>query len=125
MRGFDRLGFRTPLELLDKSHAVDQLLDLEQMINSRAFTGFCNLHGFTQRMLFINMDTRLIGLGGSVVERLTNHLAKTGIRPSFLCFELSERFDNASIRSWPNSSGSCAVRVSNLQSTISASDLAV
>jgi EAL domain-containing protein (putative c-di-GMP-specific phosphodiesterase class I) len=95
MRGFERLGFRTPLELLDKAHAVDQLLDLEQMINSRAFTGFCDLPGYTQRMLFINMDARLIGLGGSVAERLTNHLAKTGIRASSLCFELSERFDNA------------------------------
>jgi diguanylate cyclase (GGDEF)-like protein len=95
MRGHDRLGFQSPLELLDKAHDVGQLLELEQMINSRAFAGFGALPGNTQRMLFINMDARLISLGSNIVERLTNHLAKTGIRPSSICFELSERFDNA------------------------------
>lgn len=95
MRGHDRLGFRSPLELLDKAHDVGQLLELEQMVNSRAFGNFGALHGYAQRMLFINMDARLIGLGSNIVERLTSHLAKAGIRPSSICFELSERFDNA------------------------------
>ncbi len=95
MRGYDRLGFQSPLELLDKAHDVNQLLELEQMVNSRAFAGFGGLPGHNQRMLFINMDARLIGLGSNIVERLTNHLAKAGIRPSSICFELSERFDNA------------------------------
>jgi EAL domain-containing protein (putative c-di-GMP-specific phosphodiesterase class I)/GGDEF domain-containing protein len=95
MRGYDRLGFQSPLELLDKAHDVNQLLELEQMINSRAFAEFGGLPGYNQRMLFINMDARLIGLGSDIVERLTNHLTKAGIRPSSICFELSERFDNA------------------------------
>jgi diguanylate cyclase (GGDEF)-like protein len=95
MRGYDRLGFQSPLELLDKAHDVDQLLELEQMVNSRALAGFGGLPGYNQRMLFINMDARLIGLGSDIVERLTNHLTKAGIRPSSICFELSERFDNA------------------------------
>ncbi|UXN59923.1 GGDEF domain-containing protein [Phyllobacterium zundukense] len=95
MRGYDRLGFQSPLQLLDKAHDVDQLLELEQVINSRAFAEFGGLPGYSQRMLFINMDARLIGLGSDIVERLTNHLTKAGIRPSSICFELSERFDNA------------------------------
>ncbi len=46
-------------------------------------------------MLFINVDARLINIGSGIVEKLTNHLAKAIIRPSSICFELSERFDNA------------------------------
>ncbi len=40
MRGFDRLGFESPLELLDKAYDVGQLAELEQMVNSRAFAAF-------------------------------------------------------------------------------------
>ncbi len=95
MRGYDRLGFQSPLELLDKAYDVGQLLELEQMVNSRAFASFSGLPGYAQRMLFINIDARLIGTGGDIIEKLTYQLAKANIRPSSICFELSERFDNA------------------------------
>ncbi|SDN89048.1 GGDEF domain-containing protein [Phyllobacterium sp. OV277] len=94
MRGFDRLGFGSPPELLDKAYDVGQLAELEQMINIRAFAGFSGLPGFAHRMLFINIDARLISLGNNFVERLTTQLIKASIRPSSICFELSERFDN-------------------------------
>ncbi|NWP84878.1 EAL domain-containing protein, partial [Escherichia coli] len=84
----------SPPELLDKAHDVGQLAELEQMINGRAFAGFSGLPGFTHRMLFINIDARLISLGTNFIERLTQQLIKAGIRPSSICFELSERFDN-------------------------------
>ena len=95
MRGYDRLGFQSPLELLDKAHDVGQLLELENMINNRAFAGFSGLPGYAQRMLFINVDSRLINIGDEVVEKLSRYLAKANIRPSSICFEMSERFDNA------------------------------
>ncbi|MBX4413261.1 EAL domain-containing protein, partial [Mycobacterium tuberculosis] len=40
------------------------------------------------------IDARLISLGTNFIERLTQQLIKAGIRPSSICFELSERFDN-------------------------------
>ncbi len=94
MRGFQRLGFSSPLELLDKAEEAGQLLALEQMINSRAFAAFASLPDFAARTLFVNFDSRLIGAEGDMVERLGSHLQRAGIPPSSICFELSERFDN-------------------------------
>ncbi|HEV7319569.1 MAG TPA: GGDEF domain-containing protein [Ensifer sp.] len=94
MRGFQKLGFASPLELLDKAHDVGQLLALEHMINSRAVAGFATLPDHAARTLFLNFDSRLVGGEGDTVERLVNHLKRAGIAPSSLCFELSERFDS-------------------------------
>ncbi|QRM54630.1 GGDEF domain-containing protein [Sinorhizobium sp. BG8] len=94
MRGFDRLGFRSPLDLLDRAHEAGQLLAVEHMINSRALAAFAALPDFASRTLFINLDSRLVGVGGDVVERLTSHLKRAGIPASSICFEISERFQN-------------------------------
>lgn len=93
MRGHDRLGFASPLELLDKAEAAGQLLALEHLINSRAVAAFATLPEFAARTLFLNFDSRLVGGEGDTVERLVNHLKRANIAPSALCFELSERFD--------------------------------
>jgi diguanylate cyclase (GGDEF)-like protein len=94
MRGFERLGFNSPLELLDRAEATGQLMPLEHMINARAFAGFAGLPEFSARTLFVNFDARLIGMEGDIVERLSSHLKRADIPPSSICFELSERFDN-------------------------------
>ena len=94
MRGFDRLGFRSPLDLLDRAHEAGQLLPLEHMVNSRAIAAFAALPDFQSRTLFINLDSRLVSVGSDVLERLTGHLKRAGIPASSLCFEISERFDN-------------------------------
>ncbi|MDQ0319502.1 diguanylate cyclase (GGDEF)-like protein [Pararhizobium capsulatum DSM 1112] len=94
MRGFERLGFNSPLELLDRAEATGQLLALEHMINSRAFAGFAGMPDFASRTLFVNFDARLIGMEDDIVERLSSHLKRAEIPPSSICFELSERFDN-------------------------------
>jgi diguanylate cyclase (GGDEF)-like protein len=93
MRGFERLGFASPLELLDKAEGAGQLLALEHLINSRAVAAFATLPDFSARTLFLNFDSRLVGGEGDIVERLVNHLKRSNIAPSALCFELSERFD--------------------------------
>ncbi|MDK1480888.1 EAL domain-containing protein, partial [Sinorhizobium sp. 6-117] len=94
MRGFQRLGFASPLELLDKAEEVGQLLALEHLINSRAVAAFATVPDFATRTLFLNFDSRLVGGEGDIVERLVNHLKRANIAPSSLCFELSERFDS-------------------------------
>ncbi|MCA1441600.1 GGDEF domain-containing protein [Ensifer sp. IC4062] len=94
MRGFQRLGFSSPLELLDKAEEVGQLLALEHLINSRAVAAFATIPDFSARTLFLNFDSRLVGGEDDLVERLVNHLKRANIAPSSLCFELSERFDS-------------------------------
>jgi len=94
MRGFDRLGFRSPLDLLDRAHEAGQLLALEHMINSRAIAAFAALPDFRSRTLFVNLDSRLVPQGADLVERLVGHLTRAGIPASSICFEISERFDN-------------------------------
>lgn len=94
MRGFDRLGFRSPLDLIDRAHEAGQLLALEHMVNSRAIAAFAALPDFRSRTLFINLDSRLVPEGADLVERLAGHLARAGIPASSICFEISERFDN-------------------------------
>ena len=94
MRGFDRLGFRSPLDLIDRAHEAGQLLALEHAVNSRAIAAFAALPDFRSRTLFVNLDSRLVPTGASLIDRLAGHLARAGIPASSICFEISERFDN-------------------------------
>ncbi|WP_457659641.1 EAL domain-containing protein [Sinorhizobium medicae] len=97
MRGFERLGFASPVELLDRAESAGQLLALEHLINSRAVAAFANLPDFSARTLFLNFDARLVGDEGDIVDRLVNHLKRANIPPSSLCFELSEQFDSSNM----------------------------
>ncbi|OJU06903.1 MAG: GGDEF domain-containing protein [Rhizobium sp. 63-7] len=97
MRGFDRMGFDSPLEVLDQADKTGQLVALEQMLTSRALAKFATIEDFSSATLFLNLDVRLIRHGERLVETLLQHLRKNNIPPSSLCFELSERFDNTSV----------------------------
>nr|CAD6422063.1 diguanylate cyclase [Rhizobium sp. Q54] len=97
MRGFDRIGFSSPLELLDQAAEAGQLLALEQMMAGRSLAKFATLPDFASATLFLNLDVRLIKDGDYIIERLVQHLRKASIPPSSVCFELSERFDNTSV----------------------------
>jgi diguanylate cyclase (GGDEF)-like protein len=97
MRGQERIGFSSPVELLDQAHEAGQLLALEQMMAARALAKFASLPGFSSATLFLNLDVRLIPHGGYFLEKLVQHLRKAQIPPSSVCFEFSERFDNTSV----------------------------
>lgn len=97
MRGQERLGFNSPVEILDEAHKNDQLLQLEQMVASRALAKFATLPNFANATLFLNLDVRLIPHGERLVESLLQHLKLASIPPSSICFEFSERFDNTSV----------------------------
>ncbi|UIY25410.1 EAL domain-containing protein [Rhizobium leguminosarum] len=97
MRGQERIGYDTPLEILDEAHQAGQLLQLEQMVASRALAKFATLANFSTSTLFLNLDVRLIPHGEHLVESLLQHLRKANIPPSSVCFEFSERFDNTSV----------------------------
>lgn len=97
MRGQERIGFDTPVEILDEAYAGGQLLALEQMVASRALAKFATLANFSTATLFLNLDVRLIPQGERMVENLLQHLKTANIPPSSVCFEFSERFDNTSV----------------------------
>ncbi|OLP45567.1 bifunctional diguanylate cyclase/phosphodiesterase [Rhizobium oryziradicis] len=97
MRGQERIGFDTPLDILDQAEAVGQLLPLEQMVASRALAKFATLPDHAAFTLFINLDVRLIPHGDAMVDSLLAHLKAARIAPSSVCFELSERFDNTNV----------------------------
>ena len=97
MRGQERIGFDTPMEILDEAHQAGQLLQLEQMVASRALAKFATLSNFSTSTLFLNLDVRLIPHGERLVENLLQHLRTANIPPSSVCFEFSERFDNTSV----------------------------
>ena len=94
MRGQDRIGFENPIDLLDSAQSSGQLLALEQMVASRALAKFITIPDYTSSTLFLNLDVRLIPQGQEMIEVLAQHLKTSGIPPSSICFELSERFDN-------------------------------
>ncbi|MCM2291826.1 EAL domain-containing protein [Allorhizobium sp. BGMRC 0089] len=97
MRGHERLGFETPLDVLDQAHLAGQLFPLEQMVASRALAKFASLANHSDFTLFLNLDVRLIPYGEAMVDGLLTHLRAAGIAPSSVCFELSERFDNTNV----------------------------
>lgn len=55
LRGHDRLGFASPLELLDTAEEAGQLLGLEQMLSARALAKFATVPDFAHATLFINL----------------------------------------------------------------------
>lgn len=97
MRGFEKMGFSSPLQLLDRAEAADQLFAIEQMMATRALAKFASLPDYASATLFINLDGRLIRQGDLLLDRLLVHLGQEGIPPSSVCFELSERLDNTTI----------------------------
>lgn len=94
MRGQERIGFDSPIEILDEAERTGQLLGLEQMVTSRALAKFATLPNIASATLFLNLDVRLIPQGAALVDSLLQHMRKAGIAPSSICFEFSERFDN-------------------------------
>ncbi len=97
MRGQERIGFESPIDILDEAERNGQLLGLEQMVTSRALAKFATLPNSGTATLFLNLDVRLIPQGDLLVDGLLQHMRKAGIAPSSICFELSERFDNTSV----------------------------
>lgn len=93
MRMHERAGFPTPLHLLDHAHENGCLVALEKALVRKAVEKFTAQADRGGLMLFLNMDSRVARIGHIVIPRLLEHLHVTGLSPSFLCFELSERFD--------------------------------
>jgi len=97
MRGQERIGFDSPVEILDEAYRLNQLLPLEQMVASRALAKFATLGNYSTSTLFLNLDVRLIPHGDRLIENLLQQLKAANLPPSSVCFEFSERFDNTRV----------------------------
>lgn len=97
MRGHDKLGFDSPLSLLDAFSLSGELTELELFTTSRALARFTATPGFERRTLFLNLDHRMIKASSRLLPLLSAYLQRNGIATSSICIELTERYDNASL----------------------------
>lgn len=97
LRGHERLGFASPVAFLDHAQLHGQLMEVERFLAERALTGFATVANHRDATLFLNLDVRLIPRGQEFAGALLACMDAHGIPASSVCFELSERFDNASV----------------------------
>lgn len=97
LRGHDRLGFASPVAFLDHAESHGQLMDVELLLAERALGRFATIPNCEAATLFLNLDVRLIPRGQAFAETLLGFMEGHGIAASSVCFELSERFDNAGV----------------------------
>jgi diguanylate cyclase (GGDEF)-like protein len=102
MRGQERIGYETPLQMLDHAHQQGCLFALETMLTGKAVTKLLAMPDYRNRTLFLNLDARLIPIGDQIIENLLHRLDAVDLPPSSICFELSERFDNTSYSEFPH-----------------------
>lgn len=93
LRGHDRLGFETPIHLLDHMHLAGALGALESLARRRALGRFKQLNNGS-RAIFLNIDGRLIVDPEPTVDALLADLEAWKISPVSVCIELSERNDH-------------------------------
>ncbi len=93
LRGHDRLGFETPVHLLDHMHLAGALGSLESLTRRRALGRFKAINNGS-RALFLNIDGRLIADPEPMVDALLADLELWKVSPVSVCVELSERDDH-------------------------------
>ncbi len=101
MRGHDRLGLETPYDLLDLAHRAGEIVALERMLHARAMARFTLVETQGEK-LFLNLDGRALDAGLGVVDDLIEALRRSGIAPSSVVVELSERHDHLSSPVFPD-----------------------
>jgi EAL domain-containing protein (putative c-di-GMP-specific phosphodiesterase class I) len=94
MRGFDHLGFASPIELLDHAARCGDLVPLETMLLERAIGKFAQVTQAAGKKLFLNIDSRAFDCIGTLVEAISRSAAANDVALSCICIELSERFNN-------------------------------
>jgi len=97
MRGHDRLGLNSPIELLDRAAELNRIEELERMLYARAVVKFSSLPKVAGKRLFLNVDGRNFRDGNSLLAALDDALRGRRIPHSSICIELSERHNNASL----------------------------
>lgn len=93
MRGHERLGLASPNALLDLAAESGDLGRLEQFLHSRALARFTAVAGNGPK-IFVNIDGRALDAELTVVDALVASTRRSGLTPSHVVVELSERHDH-------------------------------
>jgi len=97
MRGFDRLTFASPTQLLDHAAESGNLVCLETMLVKRAIAKFASVPGFVGKKLFLNLDGRALEFADEFIAVMAKFAHAHGLALSDICIELSERYNNAAV----------------------------
>lgn len=100
MRGHDRLGLEAPTDLLDLAAEAGEISRLERMLHARALARFTLVEGEGEK-LFLNLDGRALDADLTFSEDLATAIQRSGLAPSSLVIELSERHDHLSNPAFP------------------------
>lgn len=93
LRGQSRLGFRDIRQVFDFAHQRGFLYSLESALRELAIAKFARLPHAGHVRLFFNLDPRTLTQEGRLAGRTSAILARHGLRPETLCFELTEMHD--------------------------------
>ncbi|WP_120010710.1 bifunctional diguanylate cyclase/phosphodiesterase [Teichococcus vastitatis] len=93
LRGHDRLGFATPIDLLDQAATLGVLAELEALVQRRALAAFTPLRSAAVGgpLLFLNIDPRLPA--ETALAGLAHSVAAAGLPAGAVCVEISERLE--------------------------------
>jgi EAL domain-containing protein (putative c-di-GMP-specific phosphodiesterase class I)/GGDEF domain-containing protein len=95
MRGVERHGFTSPIQLLNQAHAENALPEFEAQFLDRAMQQFATHPDWRTLKLFINIDGRTIASTHDIKGALGEMKARHGLTNANLAMEVSERFDFA------------------------------
>ena len=96
LRGHREAGFDSIFELIDTAHRELWLVHLDMALRERAISAFLHIKGFRRTRLFFNVDSRVLEMPDYEPGRTRKILNQYGLRPSQMCFEVSERHDAGS-----------------------------
>lgn len=97
MRGFDRVGAASPIELLDRASVLGVLPDLERILHKKAVRAYAALPEASRLRLFLNIDGRAFtqDQDAASVLHAPAALSRHGLPPSCLALEICERQSEA------------------------------
>ena len=97
MRGYDRLGLSSPIQLLDTAADFGSLVRLEIMLIKRAIAKFARVPDHAGKKLFLNLDGRALSSADEFVPVMAEAAQAHSLALSDICIELSERHNTAAV----------------------------
>jgi EAL domain-containing protein (putative c-di-GMP-specific phosphodiesterase class I) len=97
MRGYDRLGLSSPIQLLDHAAESGNLVRLEAMLFERAMAKFASASNRAGKKLFLNLDGRALSSAEEFIPVMAETAQEHGLALSDICIELSERYNHAAM----------------------------
>ncbi len=97
MRGWDGLGFSSPIDLLNFAYDRDCLTQIEIILREKAILSFAALRRDSSTRLFLNVDGRVLDQDGFLIPETLALAERAGIAPQLICLELAESWEVASI----------------------------